>query len=816
MSTTLNITGTTTILQAYNAGIISTRAYNVLTANKFSTVQDVNNYILSGRELLQIKGMGAKSKSEILNMLDLSTLTRTNTFFGNAFTTTSKEEAQMFEEVVAAMPIDNERIANYFTRCYRDNAQNILSAVIDNCDEVLRYRRELTLEENIAFRRHHLDLLKAYADRLAQSDEHNDLLASVRHNVDRLEKDYEYIPDEIRVFLLPQHARDYIQAVYIKLGDKCLSTRLRNQRSRYFNNYEVILPYFNKSKESFVNLIPNKHAKRAQEILYNFCKEFKTVFQQILHMSNEEIIVAELNDNFPYLNEEQQAFVGNFVAEHQYLPYFYLLYRYFHHTKVRNEVLFNLFFGITSGQPNDERTVGQKMNLTRERVRQIARENPIEIHFPIEDIRACKAYDKLLNKVFVCDGCEELEAINKQEHIGGNFSVMAGLLCAVGLHGIVHTTRTDRSLLMLRSRMEEVELRDIFKKLDELSNRRNENDSEYDITPLCNNIPDDLKLPFIKALVKIANKRNNLTMGQDGIISLQRNRINLETEFCYILQKKGRPMHLSEILAAFRKLHPDHRLQTEKQLRPALLACTKVQAMGKRSMYALTSWDNVFFGSIKDLLVATLKASEAPMSLDDIMEKVHEVFPNTSRSSIATTMKIDSQHRFSSFAGQLYGLADRTYDIQFIDNTGIRHRKFEESLQLVKDFVAANKRLPFLDGAPEERKLHLWMRNSRAKRNKKTPEQLALIDDIINEVKAKGYPLTRRDNIFRMVCKQYCDYITTHNSHPTLESNAALYVWYAQTKNSLHAMTEMRQRQFNEVTQFIQEHGLNTDIPDID
>ena len=105
-------------------------------------------------------------------------------------------------------------------------------------------------------------------------------------------------------------------------------------------------------------------------------------------------------------------------------------------------------------------------------------------------------------------------------------------------------------------------------------------------------------------------------------------------------------------------------------------------------MVALSEWEHVKTGSIRELIVAYLTEFDSPLHIKDIVSHILTL-RKTSERSISATMASGDQ--FVKYAGGYYGLADRTYSEFFSLSEAERYSRkriidFEEFIKKEGNF----------------------------------------------------------------------------------------------------------------------------------
>lgn len=228
-----------------------------------------------------------------------------------------------------------------------------------------------------------------------------------------------------------------------------------------------------------------------------------------------------------------------------------------------------------------------------------------------------------------------------------------------------------------------------------------------------------------------------------------------------IVSEAKKPITIQEIIGKAFELYPSFSFP-EDVIRTALREDTRIQYIRRgasQTQFQLASKDSPI--SIRDAVVKFLSNSDTPLLLDDIVNYVLSIFPNSSKNSIRTSLLSDGQNRFLQFEGGRYGLSSRTYPAEFIKAADTSRMSFEERLILLKKFLDEKHLFPSLDsGDEQEVDLARW-----TERNQDRTEVKDLIDT---------YAL----DIWITECKRCESYIITHQgSIPPKDREPNLFKW---------------------------------------
>lgn len=137
-----------------------------------------------------------------------------------------------------------------------------------------------------------------------------------------------------------------------------------------------------------------------------------------------------------------------------------------------------------------------------------------------------------------------------------------------------------------------------------------------------------------------------LEVDREGGFVAERNKISVTYELLDILKERGKPMRAEEIRDIFLRRCPTYRHLTVNTIRIYLLKMKEVKSIGLSGYYGLASWEHIYWGTMVDKIYEVLSLAGKPLSLMEIYQQVKAFFPNSTKSSIEASMRLDARHRF--------------------------------------------------------------------------------------------------------------------------------------------------------------------------
>lgn len=152
-----------------------------------------------------------------------------------------------------------------------------------------------------------------------------------------------------------------------------------------------------------------------------------------------------------------------------------------------------------------------------------------------------------------------------------------------------------------------------------------------------------------------------LEVDREGGFVAERNKISVTYELLDILKERGKPMRAEEIRDIFLRRCPTYRHLTVNTIRVYLLKMKEVKSIGLSGYYGLASWEHIYWGTMVDKIYEVLSLAGKPLSLMEIYQQVKLFFPNSTKSSIEASMRLDARHRFKyDVEGHVYFLVDHS------------------------------------------------------------------------------------------------------------------------------------------------------------
>lgn len=726
----------TTILALRKTNLISVRTYNCLYSAKMKTIGDILNRISIPFDLMKLPKFGRKSLMEVEDILSMM---RKNTVIIMKSTETEsqsdveKEHINKIEHAYKEIVQGTTRVNAYLRDNYPEPS-TLNQLVINRKDDMMKIVEGFSRKENIELRRAYLRfmnlVLMDVGDEIIENDP---FYAQYKIKADKLSRKIEsFSYGQIAKYFISPIAQAYLEKMYHEKLRSKASIRARHLADAYLPHFYDIIKYAEEPFGKYQNICKGRTMMVTLEEIFKFNQEFKKDFERIIALSDEEIKELTIKEDYQFLSDAQQQFVIEFARKYQHKPLLFILLTYLRTSEKRSNKIFSLLHGIYDGKPLKTIDIAERMGLTRERVRQILSEDIEAQHSQIVKDEDWKWYNELFDIPFIGEKNKEYAILIRMEQLQVDFNAFAALIRLVA-DFFFESVRANKILINNKLNMKNTHV--VLKELDKKIKEKRSNEMFLSLDDLVIHVNIDHKNETKQLLEYVLTYIYKVEISEDGILHLKQNYIDVAEELYNILEKKGKPTHVNEIYKEFMTKYPDYKYTNPLQIKPFLQKHQHIRAIGKTSCYALDYWEGVYFGSIRDLLMDLLVKSKKPLHIDVLFKKVKRHYPNTTKSSLSSTMKDEQFNRFVAFEGGFFGISSRSYDKEFVELPSRQRFSFEERLKMLNEFVNENHRLPNFKFNTKESTLARWLNNVKSGGIKSTEQQKNALDRIINKFK---------------------------------------------------------------------------------
>ena len=653
------LTPDTTIEDLFATGRIHVRTHNCLLRARLRTMGQVLTSITADEDLLRIRGLGRKSLSELVPLLDELRHETGTADHSSAPPTSDPWQALIARAYCAATDGDDE-VAEHLRAVY-PSPLSLHQAIMGDGAALMRKfsgsdkaaNRERTMDMRRRLRQFVQDVLDAdMGDGLLQS------LVRERYSV--------------QLALLTDHLADY--SLQDTLGD-LPAERLAYAEERFQALCDQHLSRFHQFRQRFLPHLTDAVAYsysgktprlRSVQAAHRVKEAVGEEVARIASLSDMEFWRECTAAHHPFLDEEQCRFVCDYVLQYGHEPRFFLLYHFMLTAERRHErahCMYNLRFGI-GGAPRALEEIARIYGLSRERVRQIttgSRNCPLPVcqtsYITADDWRR---YDSLWREPLIGEHTPALIHCLQRERLEGFHVVpLFRLLAAspISQHDAIEVE--GHPLLISRAIAGQVEVERLVDELRRCSQGRYVADQRVAISYMATCAPLCLQSAAADIIAYMATHIYGIPV-EEGHLVLRQNRVDVTVELEGILAEAGEAMSLEELHAAFAQRYPQHRYShgPASLITPSLLKSQLIRPIGRTGRYVLTAW-HLNTDTIRDILRKQLQAADTPLHISVLHEAVREHYPDVKVSSLSSTM---CGKGFVRMGKGYYGLATKAYD----------------------------------------------------------------------------------------------------------------------------------------------------------
>lgn len=371
---------------------------------------------------------------------------------------------------------------------------------------------------------------------------------------------------------------------------------------------------------------------------------------------------------FPFMTDKKVSFVIDFHRANGYYPMFTLF------TDYLNSGMWNerrCFFLEYRGIGTERRTLQELMkayNIKSYKLKKYLFFPIGENTEPITQDRHWKYYDFLYEMPFIGFYSPICKNILEKEHLQDVIGLMELIFLRNSCYPLNKQFRKynyqDRFILVNACLFDTKEIAKLVEKMKELLATIRFKDEHYQASMFLKEL-DIQKLGgkehFISFFTYLMLDIFGLEVDREGGFVAERNKISVTYELLDILKERGKPMRAEEIRDIFLRRCPTYRHLTVNTIRVYLLKMKEVKSIGLSGYYGLASWEHIYWGTMVDKIYEVLSLAGKPLSLMEIYQQVKAFFPNSTKSSIEGSMRLDARHRFKyDVEGHVYFLVDHS------------------------------------------------------------------------------------------------------------------------------------------------------------
>ena len=591
------------------------------------------------------------------------------------------------------------------------------------------------------------------------------------------------------------------------LQTSSLSVRARNGICSYEGDF--IEDFVHSHKD--VKHLSKIGRKTAGEI-QGFVDEFQSYIDEIIghDFSEEEKSLLLMKSKYGNLLDE---YACDFYSENGSLPMFHIVENILkEEQKYNNKIQFLNYLVpmLKGGIPLTLEQIAEKCNLTRERVRQICTKGIGYMYRGIKPKKCDNLYynkvvsqtedwayltDKFKNEVVIKSS--SVEEMLKQENC--NLTVSIGLLimlrifdgqyCVVDNRPYDMNTRSksswNNSFVVKKELVEAFDFDDMRCTLERYFE---EHDAEEQICQTA----EELLLDFFMSswnmfesseVEAVGTVVSEILMQEYGLIPdeelhflIQGHKTLTAADVLFrVLTEKYEPMTVDELYDILQTKY-SFKYKSPASIRGIVNSDARLCMVGVDNLVALTEWEHIKLGSVREIIVQYLEKFDEPKPVHDIVGYVLR-YRDTTENSIRSTMYSGPQ--FRQFDNGYFGLADKSYPDEHLYAQSL---EFKERVKEMECFLIQKKHFPFAS-SEDNSEINLrqwWLRNKSSD---------SLNDVQQNEIKRIQdtywyLPTDKREVRWFSSFNQYREFVQEHDRRPScyIEREKSLAEWFAKTQ----------------------------------
>lgn len=591
------------------------------------------------------------------------------------------------------------------------------------------------------------------------------------------------------------------------LQTSSLSVRARNGICSYEGDF---IEDFMHSHKDIKHL--SKIGRKTAGEIQDFVDGFQSYIDEIIEhdFSEEEKSLLLMKSKYGNFVDE---YACDFYSERGSLPMFHIVENILkEELKYNNKIQFlnYLMPMLKGGIPLTLEQIAEKCNLTRERVRQICTKGIGYMYREIKPKKCDNLYyykvvsqtedwayltDKFKNEVVIKSS--SVEEMLKQENC--NLTVSIGLLimlrifdgqyCVVGNRPYDMNTRSksswNNSFVVKKELVEAFDFDDMRCTLERYFE---EHDAEEQICQTA----EELLLDFFMSswnmfesseVEAVGTVVSEILMREYGLIPdeelhflIQGHKTLTAADVLFrVLTEKYEPMTVDELYDILQTIY-SFKYKSPASIRGIVNSDARLCMVGVDNLVALTEWEHIKLGSVREIIVQFLEKFEEPKPVHDIVGYVLR-YRDTTENSIRSTMYSGSQ--FRQFDNGYFGLADKSYPDEHLYAQSL---EFKERVKEMECFLIQKKHFPFAS-SEDNSEINLrqwWLRNKSSD---------SLNDVQQNEIKRiqDSYwylPTDKREVRWFSSFNQYREFVQEHDRRPScyIEREKSLSEWFAKAQ----------------------------------
>jgi hypothetical protein len=641
---------------------------------------------------------------------------------------------------------------------------------------------------------------------------------------------------------LSQEDERMLQRVFQQMVENIDDAKVRNLVSKYMKDFHDAEDYINDHMLIFKWY---GAGQQAVEKVRQFLDAFHQEYLAVVNGQKEGILERMIAVDYPFLTDDERAFVMSFLQTEGRYPVLYIASRYLLCSSKSKIQIYAKANGIT-GEHQHLGQIGSEYGLTRERVRQLSlmditkEEDAGQVWNESHWHPLGFYHQPVLTEQIV--GWKEIQQKEHLDHLDF-YAALAIIRQIVPLnivalradgrranarHSADTPWQTPDVLFAYDSRLENFSFEVALANVGHEVCLQRIVDSRMSLSELvAQHFTEQHGEEEKEAVVNIMRVVLPLFPGvetENDDIIFRPNRTNYMEEIYQILQRKGQAMTVDDIYQEFLQKHPDDHHTNSSFIRNYMLRDDRFEAVGSKSTYQLREWER-FSGPLGDLAVHLLQDSEQPLNVDTLCRLMMEQRQNTTKNSCNTSVHIavnacrlmfyidteaheesDPDRTDAEVSRHFVGLFDRKYPKRFWASP----LTVEGTIRSMKRFLKENGRWPFASRKTGIEPTLYYALRKYAQKRCVTDEELTRYQLGMSGINPIDYPANERELQFKNRSKEMMKFCEKHHCLPV---SGKLQEWYQTACSQQNQLTGFRRKEFLQLMSAIAASRRKWELP---
>ncbi|MCF8302623.1 MAG: hypothetical protein K9I94_05040 [Bacteroidales bacterium] len=443
--------------------------------------------------------------------------------------------------------------------------------------------------------------------------------------------------------------------------------------------YDILVFYLKHGDFTSIKNCGKKSNMELSYLAHKFTEDYGLTLEN-LKLSKDERAFEDFKlycyKNFNVPSEESEPHKKAFLQKD--FPFFkYLMMSFTYILDEREYFIFKQNFGYLRGKSKlTLQAIGDKYNITRERVRQISQKVPLKLekilslyNTDLDFIKDYFNYQLKVKRDFILIDGETADHINEKEELALTqkfYALAFGVLHRDKYHLFQNRLKDYENYYLVKKELaKRFDFRALYDTIEEKLDSRIEADYKLPIDTLIEDFihPDASEKYYnkVKSVTKrIVTEGFGIKLDRENNLLIKRNTIKKLSEYILeILRDYKRPMHLEEICEELKKRATKIPPNIES-LRSSILSIEEIMAIGKTSTYSLKEWGEVKTGTIKNMVREYLEQTDEPKHIAEVSRYVRK-YRKTNDKNIMSNLKLDKSDTFRFYKKGYVGLRSKDY-----------------------------------------------------------------------------------------------------------------------------------------------------------